>query len=31
LDKLNASAYRRDLAVAIRNGLEEAVKRRRNR
>jgi hypothetical protein len=31
LDKLNASAYRRDLAVAIRNGLEEAEKRRRNR
>ena len=31
LDKLNASAYRRDLAVAIRDYLEEAEKRRRNR
>jgi hypothetical protein len=31
LDKLNAYAYRCDLAVAIRNGLEESGKRRRNR
>jgi hypothetical protein len=31
LDKLNASTYRRDLAVTLRNGLEEAEKRRRNR
>ena len=29
LDKLNASNYRRDLAVSIRNGLEEAENRRR--
>jgi hypothetical protein len=28
LDKLNASAYRRDLAAAIRNGLEEEENRR---
>jgi hypothetical protein len=31
LDKLDASAYRRELAVALRKGLEEAEKRRRNR
>jgi hypothetical protein len=31
LDKLNASAYRSSIAVALRNGLEEAEKRRRNR
>jgi hypothetical protein len=31
LDKLNASAYRSGIAVALRNGLEEAEKRRRNR
>ncbi len=29
LDKLDPSAYRRDLAVAIRNGIEEAEKRKR--
>jgi len=31
LDKLNASAYRRDLAVAIRNSLVEAENMRRIR
>ena len=31
LDNLNASAYQSGLAVALRNGLEEAEKRRRNR
>jgi hypothetical protein len=31
LDKLNASAYQRGIAEALRNGLEEAEKRRRNR
>jgi hypothetical protein len=31
LDQLNASAYRRDLAAAIRNGLEEAENMRRIR
>ena len=31
LDKLNTSTYRRDMAVAFRNGLEEAEKKRRNR
>ena len=31
LDKLNASAYQRGAAEALRTGLEEAEKRRRNR
>ncbi|MCI0660732.1 MAG: hypothetical protein L0220_06635 [Acidobacteria bacterium] len=31
LDKLDPSAYRRDLAVAIRNGLEQAENMRRSR
>ena len=31
LDNLNASAYQSGIAVALRNGLEEAEKRRRNR
>ena len=31
LDKLNASAYQRGIAEALRNGLDEAEKRRRNR
>jgi hypothetical protein len=31
LDKLDASAYRSGIAVALRNGLEEVEKRRRNR
>jgi hypothetical protein len=31
LDKLDDSAYRRGIAEALRNGLEEAEKRRRNR
>jgi len=31
LDNLNASAYQNGIAVALRNGLEEAEKRRRNR
>lgn len=31
LDKLNASAYRRNLVVAIRNGLEEMENMRRMR
>ena len=30
LDKLDASAYRRGIAKALRNGLDEAERRRRN-